>query len=311
MQVRRIVSEMGYGAAAAITAAYPDIEVVNIETDTPPADLTADVFLGGYGPPERLRAWIHGTQVQWVQLIGTGIERLPSDIIESHTVCCARGASAVPISEFVLAQMLAFEKHLPDIWLHEPPEHWNLTTLGGLSDRNLALVGIGGIGQAVATRALAFGMNVKALRRTNTPSPIPGVDIVTTLAELVDGADHVVIAAPATANTTHLFDAAAFAAMKPGAHLVNIARGTLVDQDALRVALDTGQVALASLDTVTPEPLPAGHWLYSHPQVHLTAHVSWASHKELTRPIELLLENIRRARADEPLHGLVNAGEGY
>ena len=109
-------------------------------------------------------------------------------------------------------------------------------------------------------------MEVRGLRRTHRPSPVAGVELVGSLAEVVDGADHVVVAAPLTPATRHLIDAAALAAMKPGVHLVNIARGGLVDQDALRVALDDGTVALASLDAVDPEPLPEGHWLFSHPQ---------------------------------------------
>ncbi len=94
--------------------------------------------------------------------------------------------------------------------------------------------------------------------------------MVPTLPEVLDGADHVVIAAPLTDATRHLIDADALALMKPGVHLVNIARGGLVDQDALRVALDDGTVAVASLDAVDPEPLPAGHWMFTHPKVRLS-----------------------------------------
>ena len=83
--------------------------------------------------------------------------------------------------------------------------------------------------------------------------------------------------------------------MKPGVHLVNIARGRLVDQDALRVALDDGRVAMATLDTVDPEPLPAGHWLYEHPKVRVSAHISWASHLGFDSTVDLFVENLRRA----------------
>jgi phosphoglycerate dehydrogenase-like enzyme len=92
---------------------------------------------------------------------------------------------------------------------------------------------------------------------------------------------------------------------------VNIARGRLVDQDALRVALDDGRVAMASLDTVDPEPLPAGHWLYGHPKVRLSAHISWASHLGLESTLEIFVDNLRRYAAGEPLRDVVNPGEGY
>src|SRR5206468_3524002 len=155
-------------------------------------------------------------------------------------------------------------------------ERWGRMTLGTLHGRTLGLVGLGGIGAAVAERALPFGMRVRACRRTAAPAPIPGVDVVGSLAELVASSDHVVLAAPSTPATRHLFDREVFAAMKPGAHLVNVARGALVEQDALRAALDDGRVAMASLDAVEPEPLPEGHWMYGHPRVRLSPHVSWS-----------------------------------
>src|SRR5262249_61404406 len=111
--------------------------------------------------------------------------------------------------------------------------------------------------------------------RADAPAPAAAVEMVSSLDELLPGADHVILAAPSTAKTRHLIDAAAFGKMTAGVHLVNIARGALVDQDALRRALDDGTVAQVTLDTVDPEPLPAGHWLYEHPKVRMTAHVSW------------------------------------
>jgi phosphoglycerate dehydrogenase-like enzyme len=94
-------------------------------------------------------------------------------------------------------------------------------------------------------------------------------------------------------------------------HIVNIARGALVDQDALREALDDGRVAMATLDTVEPEPLPEGHWLYSHPKVRLSAHVSWASPAGMDRTLEIFLDNLRRYAAGEPVKYVVDADEGY
>jgi phosphoglycerate dehydrogenase-like enzyme len=154
-------------------------------------------------------------------------------------------------------------------------------------------------------------MNVRAMRRTDAPSPVAGVEVVTSLDALVDGADQIVLAAPATTRTRHLIDADAFASMKTGVHLVNIARGGLVDQDALRTALDDGTVAMATLDTVDPEPLPAGHWLYSHPKVRLTAHVSWYTPDLQQAAFEILLENIGRYLKQEPLLHVVDLDEGY
>ena len=108
-----------------------------------------------------------------------------------------------------------------------------------------------------------------------------------------------------------MIDADVFAAAKPGLHLVNIARGSIVDQDALRSALDDGQVGLASLDTVDPEPLPAGHWLYDHDRVRLTPHISWAGPGSFTALAAAFTDNYRRYRAGEPLVGVVDIEGGY
>src|SRR5205823_4089517 len=198
-------------------------------------------------------------------------------------------------------------------FLSEPPKYWNfpIPTLDRVEGSTVAIVGLGGIGAAVASRARAFGMEVRALRRTDAPSPVEGVQVVRSLDELLPGAAHVVLAAPATARTRHLIDADAFAKMTAGVHLVNIARGALVDQAALRVALDDGTVAMATLDTVDPEPLPAGHWLYSHPKVRLSAHVSWASPAGMARTLEIFVDNLRRYAAGEQVIHVVDADEGY
>ena len=250
--------------------------------------------------------------IRWVHALAAGVDRFPFDQLGDRILTCSRGASAPAIAEFVLATMLAFEKELPDTWVSEPPEHWNIAALGTLSGKTLGLVGIGAIGAEVARRALPFGMRVVACRRrTSEPPPVEGVEVTASLTDVLAQADHVVVTAPATPATTHLLDADAFAAVKPGVHLVNIARGTLVDQDALRDALDHGRVARASLDVVDPEPLPAGHWLYSHPRVRVSPHVSWSAPGTMDRTIKLFAENLARYRAGEPLAGVVDAEAGY
>jgi phosphoglycerate dehydrogenase-like enzyme len=250
-------------------------------------------------------------EVQWVHILGAGVGGFPFELLRGRPLTCSKGASAVPIAEWVLAVVLAFEKQVPESWLHEPPEAWNRATLGEVAGKTLALVGIGAIGTEIARRALAFDMRVVALRRSSRPLPLEGVTLAATLPEVLNDADHVVIAAPATTGTHHLIDKAAFAEMKDGVHVVNIARGTLIDQDALIAALDDGKVARASLDVVDPEPLPAGHPLYTHPKVRLTPHISWSSPATMPRTMEMFLANLRRFRAGEPLEGLVDVEAGY
>ncbi len=154
-------------------------------------------------------------------------------------------------------------------------------------------------------------MKVTGYRRTKTKSDIPGVKLASDLDALLGQADHIVVAAPETPATHHLLNDEAFAKMKPGAHLVNIARGGLVDQDALRRALTSGQVGLATLDCVDPEPLPAGHWLFTHEKVRLTPHISWAGPESHSGLIDRFVENFGRYVEGKPLEYLVDPSEQY
>lgn len=249
--------------------------------------------------------------IAWVHVLGAGVDGFPFELVEGRLLSCSRGASAPAIAEFVLAAMLAFEKRLPESWVTSPPARWNVADLGGLAGRRLGLVGIGAIGCEVARRALAFDMEVSAVRRHPGPSPAPGVELASSLPVLVASSDHVVVAAPATADTFHLFDKTLFSAMKPGAHLVNVARGSLIDQEALLEALDLGSLSMATLDVVEPEPLAAGHPLFSHPRVRLSPHISWSSPDTGRRTFELFAANLARFRIGQPLAGVVDPGRGY
>ena len=289
-------------AEVAVTAIPTDCELA--------ADVAGEVLLTlPWAGPNLAHVLTRG--VRWIHALGTGVDGFPFHLLTDQILTCSRGASAIPIAEWVLAAMLAFEKRLPESWIHAVPTQWSRATLGGLHGKTLGLVGLGGIGSAVAARALPFGMRVLACRRTAAPASVAGVELVGSITELVAVADHVVIAAPATAATRHLFDRRVFAALKPGAHLINVSRGALVDQDALRAALDDGRLAMASLDAVEPEPLPQGHWMYEHARVRLSPHISWSMPGAADLLIDCFIDNLRRYRAGEPLTGVVDRTQGY
>jgi len=302
------------GILPLLRGSLPDVEFVACEPDGS-HDRTSDVLVMLLDDRAKLDPQAFGRaftpDVRWIHVLGAGVDRFPLRAVGDRMLTCSRGAAAPAIAEFVLAAMLAFEKQLPDVWVTEPPEHWGAAVLGGLRGRTLGLIGLGAIGQEVARRALAFDMRVAAFRRTAAPSPVPGVEVRSALHEVLAEADHLVVAAPATNETRRLLDAPAFAAMKSGLHLVNIARGELIDQDELIRALDDGRVARASLDVTDPEPLPAGHALYAHPRVRLSPHISWSSAGTIVRTIEIFVENVHRYDAGEPLEGIVDVEAGY
>lgn len=306
----RILSHMPESIFAPVADALADAEVIQIPAQGPiPPEARGEIlFTFAIGSPNLGEALTRG--VRWVHTMGTGVDRFPLEALKGQILTCSRGASAVPISEWVMAMLLAFEKQLPDSWIHGVPPRWNLADLGGLAGKTLGLLGIGGIGVAVARRALAFDMQVIAHRRRAAPSPLPQVEIVS-WDELLRRSDHLVVAASATPATRHLLNAKAFAQVRQGVHVVNIARGSLIDQDALREALDGGRVALASLDVCDPEPLPEGHWLYTHPRVRLSPHISWSMPGAIPGLVVTFGENLRRYRRGEALLGQVDLAAGY
>ena len=306
----RILSHVPLPLLTRVGERFPKAALVTIpDKGELPDDVRGDVLLTmAWGSPNLAQILARG--VRWVHAYGTGVNAFPFHELHGRPLTCSRGASAIPISEWVIAMMLCSEKRLPEAWIHKPPEVWNIFDLGGLHGRTLGLLGMGGIAQETAKRALAFGMTVIAHRRTAQPSPVPGVELVDFDA-LLARSDHLVIAAPATRETHHVIDRGALARTQRGVHLVNVARGDLVDQDALRAALDEGQVSLASLDTVSPEPLPAGHWLFTHPRVRLSPHCSWSSPGALDRLLDPFLANLARFLEGSPLEEMVDVELGY
>ena len=307
----RVATHMPVEMLASVRERFPQIEVVSFKVDDPiPADLDVEVLLTlPWGAPNLEELLARG--IRWVHAYGTGVNGFPFALLNGIPLSCSRGASATAISEWVLAVLLAAEKKLPQTWIDVPPERWNTAELGTLANRRLALIGFGGIAQAIAKRALPFDMKVTGYRRTKAKSQIPGVELASDLGTLLADADHVVVAAPETPATRHLLNDETFARMKHGVHLVNVARGGLVDQDALRRALDSGQVGLATLDCVDPEPLPEGHWLYTHENVRLTPHISWAGPESHSGLMDPFVENFGRYVQGDPLDFLVDPEEHY
>ena len=303
----RVLTHIPSAALGRVREALPGVELVEVPQEgPPPEDVRGEVLLASAWGSPNLGELVRAAGVRWVHTVGTGVDRFPLDAVGDRLLTCARGASAIPISEWVLATILAFAKALPESWIDRPPERWNDGEVGGVHGQTLGLVGLGGIGAAVAERALPFGMRVLALRRTSRPSPVEGIETVDSLDDLLPQADHLVVAAPATPETRHMVGARALRLARPGVHLVNVARGSLIDQDALHEALDDGRVARASLDVCDPEPLPEGHWLYRHPRVRLTPHCSWVAPGAMDRLFDAFVENWRRWQSGEPLAGQVD-----
>lgn len=250
-------------------------------------------------------------RADWVHFVSAGVDGFPLERLAGRLVTCGRGANSVAIAELTVGLLLAVEKRMPRIWEAETNEPFIAEPLGTLAGRTVGLVGFGSIGQEVARRLAGFGSRVVAFRRSGRPAELSTVEIAPSLPQLLAEVDHLVVAAPLTAQTDRLLNDEAFAVIKPGVHLVNVARGRLVDTDALVRALAAGIVARASLDVTEPEPLPASHPLRSDPRVWLLPHLSWSAPGGLGRGVETFVDNLRRWESGKPLEGVVDPVLGY
>lgn len=296
-----------------LRAIAPDAEIVSLSPEAAPHLVgPVDVLLGTPAGGEQLAELLEVCpDVGWIHILSAGVDAYPLDLLKGRVVTCSKGATASPIAEWVMAMMLSCAKRLPESWVDEPPERWFMADLDSLQGKTLGIVGFGEIGQAVAKLALTFGMEVIATVRKQRPSSMPGVELIEGIEELLPQADHLVLALPATAESVGLMNSDTLSSMKRGAHLINVSRGALIDYEALAHALECGQLARVSLDVVEPEPLPAGHWLYRHPLVKLSPHISWNDPFSQDRMFQIFLSNLKSWFAGEQLHGVVDQSIGY
>jgi phosphoglycerate dehydrogenase-like enzyme len=241
--------------------------------------------------------WAAAGQLRLIQTVGAGLdELLPApDLSPAVTIANAGGLTSEPMAEFVLAQLLYLVKRLPDSIENQRRRSWEPTSPGSLAGRRVTILGLGPVGRRTAQLLSAFNARVSAVVRR--PRPVPGLQAVYGTAELhraLAETDDLVVALPLTPVTRGMLGRAEFAAMPRGGHVVNVARGGLLDEAALIDALRSGQLAGAALDAVRREPLPADDPLWAVPNLLISAHVSWTSPTYRRDLARLLADNIDR-----------------
>jgi phosphoglycerate dehydrogenase-like enzyme len=240
---------------------------------------------------------------RWTQIMAAGIDNpLFRSIMEKGVRISKSSAQATPIAEYVVAHALSLQVPIPAQAALQARHEWKDTPYRELAHTRWVLVGFGNIGHEIAKRIKPFGVDLTVVRRN--PAPDPLVDRVIGLPELaaaLPDADVIVLACALNDETRGMCDAAFFKALKAGAILINIGRGGLIDEEALRAGLDRDQPAHAVLDVFQTEPLPAESWFWDHPKVRVSAHTSHSGDGKLARGDELFLENLRRYLAKEPL----------
>jgi phosphoglycerate dehydrogenase-like enzyme len=252
------------------------------------------------------------TNLKWLNSIYAGIDGMPLDqLAAQHTaVTNGTGINAITIAEYVVMGMLTVAKGYRAVVRAQDKHEWLADSPGKIElyGSKALLLGYGAIGTLIEERLNAFGVDVTAVRRTPGPGTLGPNDWRARLGDF----DWVILAVPATSETDKMIGAAELSAMKPSATLINIARGSVVDQDALVAALQTKTIANAFLDVTDPEPLPADHPLWRLDTAHITMHLSGrAQDKMFARSAERFLENLKRYHAGEPLAFQVDLNRGY
>ncbi|WP_271036862.1 D-isomer specific 2-hydroxyacid dehydrogenase family protein [Rhodococcus pyridinivorans] len=254
-------------------------------------------------------------RVRWVQLTYAGIEPFfRAGVIDDRRLWAnASGVYADNVAEYAVGALLV---GLRQFHASVAAKRWTKDVLDPrvrtLHGSTVAIVGCGGIGRAMIPRLHALGASVVAVNRSGRP--VDGAKVTLPAdrtSEVWSMADHFVVAAPATAETDHLVDAAALAAMPASAWLVNVARGNLVDTDALVKALEDGAIAGAVLDVTDPEPLPDGHPLWDLDNAVITPHIANTRSRLTQTFAPTLEENVRRFVAGEELIARVDPNAGY
>jgi phosphoglycerate dehydrogenase-like enzyme len=258
--------------------------------------------------------WARAERLRLIQVLGAGVDGvLPApDLPASVALANQRGMSAEPMAEFGLTLVLALLKQLPFFVAAQREHAWRRTLPVRAAGRTLGILGIGAIGEALAVRAAALGMRVIGTQRTPKGHPaVARIEPPEHSDRVLAESDVVVLLLPLTDETRGLLSRERIARMKPGALLVNLARGGIVDEDALVEALRSGRLAAAAFDVFAEEPLPASSPLWEAPNLWITPHMAGGFPEILDETTRLFAENVARLERGEPIRNPIDRARGY
>ncbi|WP_340647291.1 NAD(P)-dependent oxidoreductase [Phenylobacterium sp.] len=263
---------------------------------------TLDAYGGGLLPTLMGRI-LKGSKAQWMQTFNAGIDApIFKSVMAKGVRLSKSNAQAVAIAEYVVSHALALIAPIAAQRDLQASKTWKSTPYREISQTRWTLVGAGAIGTEIARRIKPFGVHLTVVRRSDKPDELADATVTRTdLPEVLPQSDVVVLACALNDETRDLANDAFFAAMKPGAILINIGRGGLVDEDALKRGLDAGKPGYAVLDVFQVEPLPIDSWMWEHPNVRISAHTSNSGQGTPARGDQLFVDNLKRFLAGEPL----------
>ncbi len=307
--------------AEEVVEAFPDIEFVRLTSAEriPDEIVDADVLMTWMVNEEAFRS---ARKLKWIHtgMAGLTFILIPPVVDSDVVVSNSKGVHPPIMGEHAMGLMLAFSRRLHDCMDFQRKAVWGrseifgrVPSFEGLGGKTLGVVGFGAIGVEVARRARSFDMRVIGFK-SDTREASELADVLYTPDELDDHLseiDYLVIAAPLTGETENMIGARQFERMKPTSFLINLARGEIVDQDALIAALESEQIAGAGLDVFVPDPLPDGHPLFTTKNLILTPHVAGTSPEMWRRITDMFIDNIGRFRDGRGLLNQVDKVRGY
>jgi phosphoglycerate dehydrogenase-like enzyme len=307
--------------AETIRKRWPEMRVVHLpDYDKLPEELPdTDIFVGYSLRAKQLK---DAKKLKWIHSTAAGVAQLMYPELRDSGILVTNpsGIFSVPMAEHTMGLLLALARNFPDCVRQQDRAHWSQQELWDkpqhlteLSGRVLLIVGYGSIGRELAKRAKAFEMHVWGVTRSGEGdrSFAERIFAAAKFREALPEADYVVISAPETAETKHLIGAAEIAKMKRGARLINIGRGSLLDEEALIRALRDGALGGAALDVAQTEPLPAESPLWHAPNLLITPHTSGVSDRLWHRQTALLMELLERWFDGRELFNHVDFARGY
>jgi phosphoglycerate dehydrogenase-like enzyme len=280
----------------------------------------ADAIFGIPGSPETLaRVLATSDRVRWVHTMAAGggsqvkAAALDEATLERVVFTTSAGVHGAPLAEWAVLGVLAGAKDVPRLERQRRERSWDDGwAMRHVEDMTVLVVGLGGIGQQVAARMSALGATVWGTTRSG--DAVAHVDRLVPIDDLVDAAaqvDAIVVTLPGTASTEGLVGERVLAGVRPGTILVNVGRGSVVDEPALVAALDDGRIGYAALDVTAVEPLPADSPLWTHERVLLSPHTAALHEDEPARIVALFADNARRLLDGEPMRNVVDTVEFY
>jgi len=303
-----------------IQRALPDVDVVDVREQAHAAEAlaSADVALATRMTADSLAA---ASTLRWVHSTAVGVGSLPLGALAARgiPVTNTRSVHAEIIAEHALALLLGLRRQFPAAESHRAARTWGQHEMSTvvvplLTDTTVLVLGLGAIGERFAAFASAMGMSVIGIRRDVARSQVPGVlrvEPLSALKNLLPIADAVIVALPHTPETHQVLGAPELALMKPSAVVINVARGTLVDEAALAEALAAGRIGGAGLDVFAREPLVPDSPLWTTPRTIVTPHSSAFNGDYWTPAVDLFLANWQNFVAGEPLQNRVDPARGY